>query len=83
VGVAGRGMGIIGQEGKVECMCQGAVVGRREWLEGFRLSQQAVATKESGKAEVLSRSLCRRAGSQGPAHWYPHWRENCHRPTDQ
>lgn len=44
----------------------GAVVGRREWLEGFGLRQQTVATKKSERAQVLSKSLCRRAGSQGP-----------------
>lgn len=44
----------------------GAVVGRREWLERFGLRQQTVATKKSERAQVLSRSLCRRAGSQGP-----------------
>lgn len=61
----GERQALLVKEVKVKYVCLGALVERKEWLEGFWLRQQPVATKKSERAQVLSRCLCRRAGSQG------------------
>lgn len=38
-------------------------------VRGFRLRQQAAAAERSGGAQMLRRSLCWRAGIQGPTLW--------------